>query len=193
MISKRLGLGIINVKHIPFLLALCVGCAGKHGKIPTPESAVAKAVPGSEKGSTRVNPNAESQEVSVIRAKTAADLHAAVGKTVQITGVAQNSKASAMLLFDDGSKIFCSGPQTHWPDDLIGKRITVTGRPFVSKTAIFPSATQDKDGNWSQGIVSPQMTNFSISGDGTLAVEKKPLYANSGELMLEVVSYVLAD
>ena len=128
----------------------------------------------------------------MIDAQNISDLRKAVGKAVQITGVAQNSKASAMLMPDAGGEIFCQVQPTHWADELVGQRITVTGQPFVAKTPVFPTATKDKNGQWSQGIAVPEMPTITRGKDGQVTVTRTPINT-VGQLILKVTSHRLAN
>ena len=125
----------------------------------------------------------------MIQAQTIDEISRAVGQTIQVTGVAENAKASAMLNVDANNRIYVQlETGQHWPDALRGQRVTVTGKPFVSKGAIYPAATRDEQGAWSQGIVTPEsLRRTGLSDEGSPMTQ--PPSTTSGELMLAVLSY----
>ncbi|MEE2828843.1 MAG: hypothetical protein VX498_06625, partial [Myxococcota bacterium] len=97
-------------------------------------------------------PAGEDEGEAVIEAKSRADVHAALGKTVRVVGRPENSKASPLLLLDSGESVYCRLGGSHWPDAVSGQRIAVTGEVVLLPGPIFPTATRDEDGAWSQGV-----------------------------------------
>jgi len=65
-----------------------------------------------------------------------------------LTGTAQNAKAGAVLMTDDGRMLYISG-MSGWPEGVDGHAIIVTGQ--VASEAVVPAAVQAPDGTWSQG------------------------------------------
>jgi len=69
-----------------------------------------------------------------------ADIHSAAEPPVVLCGTARSAKAGAMFLSDEGSRMYVEG-MDEWPDDLLGKRVKLTG--VVSKKKIFPIASEN--------------------------------------------------
>lgn len=102
----------------------------------------------------------------MIEATTLADLRAAIGETVRIVGHPVNTKASPRLDLLGGGSIHCHIGATHWPDEYDGTAIEVTGVVAQLAGPVYPVATCDKDGNWSQGVgaSAPMLaTRFGLS------------------------------
>lgn len=77
--------------------------------------------------------------------------------TEAIDGVARNSKASAVLLAEDGRVIHISGFSS-WPTGVEGRVVRVEGR--LVQAARVPRASQDADGAWSQGVAMDSMPEW---------------------------------
>jgi hypothetical protein len=71
----------------------------------------------------------------------------AVRSTVE--GIAENTKAGAVVVRDDGTPTWVQGLD-RWPAELDGQRVVVTGVAIVASVA--PEATVDEHGAWSQGV-----------------------------------------
>jgi hypothetical protein len=56
---------------------------------------------------------------------------------VTITGTAENAKAGAVLVGDDGRTVYVAG-MPEWPKDVYGKKLKLTGTLLRKK--IFPTA-----------------------------------------------------
>lgn len=65
-----------------------------------------------------------------------------------IRGTADNAKAGALLLADDGRVLYVAG-MLEWDDDLIGKRVTLTG--IVRRQGVAPQI-REVDGVTLQGM-----------------------------------------
>jgi hypothetical protein len=65
-----------------------------------------------------------------------------------LTGTAQNAKAGAVIMTDDGRMLYVSG-MSGWPKGVDGETIVVTG--VVASEDVVPAAVQAPDGTWSQG------------------------------------------
>ncbi len=52
---------------------------------------------------------------------------APMGSTVTLTGIAENHKVGAALSYDGHGGIYVLHPQTHWPVELVGVKVRVTG------------------------------------------------------------------
>ena len=82
-----------------------------------------------------------------------------LGEMATLSGVAQQSKAGALIQVENLGDIWCVGIST-WPSDKIGQTIRVQGAFELSISPIdsFPVAVQDENGAWSQGVGSPEST-----------------------------------
>ena len=130
----------------------------------------------------------------MIEAKTKADIRAALGETVRVVGLPQNTKASPLLSLDGGDSVYCRLGGTHWPDELSGKRIVVIGEPILLSGPIYPVASRDEHGAWSQGVAAPEEVEFSRNQDGVVRVERKPVdFGGVGEIVIRVTSHVVAE
>jgi len=65
-----------------------------------------------------------------------------------LTGTAQNAKAGAVLVAEDGRTLYIPG-LSGWPEGVGGQAIIVTG--VVGSESHVPVAIQAPDGTWSQG------------------------------------------
>ena len=65
-----------------------------------------------------------------------------------LTGTAQNAKAGAVLVAEDGRTLYIPG-LSGWPEGVDGQAIIVTG--VVGSEHFVPVAVQAPDGSWSQG------------------------------------------
>ncbi len=71
------------------------------------------------------------------------------GKTITITGVAQNGKDGALIKTDD-QKVFYVEGLASWDDAVHGKRVEVTG---LLKTESFKEENlKNEKGEWAAGI-----------------------------------------
>ena len=75
-----------------------------------------------------------------------------VGKAVELTGVAQNAKAGAVLVVD-GSPIYVKNLAA-WPDALRGKTVKVKGT--LKSMKLIPSPTRGPKGEVGQGAEGEQ-------------------------------------
>lgn len=64
-------------------------------------------------------------------------------------GLARDSKASAVLLTDDGRAFHIDGLD-YWPAELEGRRVRVDGQRV--EAARLPRASRDANGAWAQGV-----------------------------------------
>lgn len=71
-----------------------------------------------------------------------------VGKTVRLSGVAENAKGGAVLLVD-GTPLYVAGRDA-WGDELRGKRVSLGGR--LVNERYLPEATVNAKGEISQGV-----------------------------------------
>lgn len=83
--------------------------------------------------------------------KQQADLKtpAAHYERITITGVAENSKACAIVVTDNG--VYYLDEKSHWEDSMHKKKVTVSGIVYTTKTEV--SDLKDENGNYSQGSV----------------------------------------
>ena len=51
----------------------------------------------------------------------------ASGKTVTLEGKAENAKAGAIVVSDDGTMAYIDGLEDGWPNEISRKRVRVTG------------------------------------------------------------------
>jgi hypothetical protein len=72
------------------------------------------------------------------------------GRAETISGKAENAKAGAVLVADDGRELYVEGLSA-WGRESIGKRVTLTG--IVQRKGIYPEARADADGQEQQGMV----------------------------------------
>ena len=82
------------------------------------------------------------------------DFTAHIGQEVVIQGIAQRSKAGALLL-SGNHEIWLDNYD--WEDTEMDKKVQVKGILLkgLSPIASFPVATQDENGAWSQGVGGP--------------------------------------
>ena len=66
-----------------------------------------------------------------------------------ISGTAENAKAGAVLVADDGSPTYVEG-LSEWPEHLLNKNLSLTG--IVKREGFYPQAQQFADGEM-QGMV----------------------------------------
>lgn len=97
-----------------------------------------------------------------------------LGEVVTISGVAQQSKAGALIQVENFGDIWCVGISS-WPSDKIEQTVRVQGafELSVSPMDSFPVAVQDEHGAWSQGVGSPEIT-LSPSNDIMEEATSKP-------------------
>lgn len=70
-------------------------------------------------------------------------------KSTTITGIAQDAKAGAIIVTDDGAHYYIDGTD-HWDKQLLGKRLTVTGE------LVEVTHEPQKGPEYRQGIVGTQ-------------------------------------
>ena len=134
---------------------------------------------------TQGAPDGAAKERPVLTTTEALAAH--VGETVRLIGEAANSKAGPLLIDSKDQTVGCSGE--HWPDELLGKQIeavvVVTATP---STADFPVATQNANGEWTQGVGGPDPAGL-LDQSGLAAPAAQPT-----SIVLTIESYsVLAD
>lgn len=69
--------------------------------------------------------------------------------SITVTGIAQDAKAGAILVTDDGAHYYIDGTD-HWDKQLLGKRLTVTGE------LVEVTHEPQKGPEYRQGIVGTQ-------------------------------------
>jgi hypothetical protein len=72
------------------------------------------------------------------------------GRPEEIAGKAQNAKAGAMLIADDGRELYVDGLD-EWDEDVVGARLTLIG--VVRRQGFYPEAGIDEGGELIQGMV----------------------------------------
>lgn len=73
------------------------------------------------------------------------------GKPIEIEGIARESVLSAVVEADNGA-VYHLGGMDYWPDDdVIGKRVTVSGT--FHKRDLAPDPVVEEDGSVSHGAV----------------------------------------
>jgi hypothetical protein len=89
-------------------------------------------------------------------------LKESIGQVVQIEGITQRMKAGSAIQFE-GIEIWCIG--IDWEDS--GKKVRVKGvlSRGSSPMRAFPIATQDENGEWSQGIQGDTDTSIGLDSD----------------------------
>lgn len=134
---------------------------------------------------TQGAPDGAAKEMPVLT--TAGDLAAHLGETVRLIGEAANSKAGPLLIDSKEETVSCSGER--WPDETLGKQIeAVVFVTAASSAADFPVATQNADGEWTQGVGGPDPAG--LLDQSGLA----PPAAQPTSIVLTIKSYsVLAD
>ena len=133
-----------HARLLPLVFALCFGCAPADSEVapaPAPPAVEAEKVATADPD-PQERPAGEDEGEAVIEAKSRADVHAALGKTVRVVGRPENSKASPLLLLDSGESVYCRLGGSHWPDAVSGQRIAVTGEVVLLPGPIFPTATR---------------------------------------------------
>ncbi len=75
--------------------------------------------------------------------------NAAGGQPEVISGIAQNAKAGAVVVDDDGSPTYVEG-LGNWPEKLKNQKVTLTG--IVRRKGIYPEV-QEIYGEEMQGMV----------------------------------------
>lgn len=182
----------------PALLVLTLGCAAKGPAQPQPQpqpSVPATTAPADH--SATATPNVETPPstptgAEVIEAKTPEAVRAAVGQTVRVVGFPINSKASPRLNLEGGGVVYCRIGSTHWPDEYAGKKVVVTGEVIQLAGPIYPVATQDEDGAWSQGVGVPMA---ALAADIVEPAQAPPAVAvpsTSDDVVIQVAAHALA-
>ena len=100
------------------------------------------------------------------------DLEKNNGKNIHCIGTAEISKAGSFLLCN-GVPIWMSNHE--WSAEENGKRLRVRGMLSKRSTPLFPQATQDQDGGWTQGVGYPHWEKevvFIPTEEWTLWVEQ---------------------
>lgn len=144
---------------------------------------------------TQGAPDGAAKALPVLTTTGALAVH--VGETVRLIGEAANSKAGPLLIDSREQTVGCSGE--HWPDELLGKQIeavvvvtaastTAASSAAASPTADFPIATQNADGEWTQGVGGPDPAGL-LDQSGLAAPAAQPT-----SIVLTIESYsVLVD
>lgn len=91
------------------------------------------------------------KERDVVELKCVEQFLDAVDQLVQLEGVAHRAKAGSFVLCE-GLQVWC--PQTDWHENQ-GRRVRVVGTLSRGSSPLhsFPTATQDENGAWSQGVL----------------------------------------
>jgi len=116
---------------------------------------------------------------------TRQEVAARLGDSVQIAGIAVNTKAAAALQLDCGGTISCGGALSRWPSSVLGLPVTVTATVRELSEPAAPVATQDEHGAWSQGVVVPQRTELVRAPDGQISMVQTVVF-DQAELSLKV-------
>ena len=119
----------------------------------------------------------------VLQPQSYAELLAAVGKTVKIVGTPVNSKASPLLQVKTIGEVYCRTGGTHWPEETKNKSIEVLGEVVTFSGNIYPVATQDENGAWSQGVGGVDYGELSIS---------EPQIKNDN-VLIKMISYKILE
>ncbi len=77
-----------------------------------------------------------------------------MGKTVTVRGIARDAKGGAVLLPANTDPIYIEGLSS-WPDEVLGKEVSVTG--VLREKKLIPDPYIASDGGISQGAIGTQM------------------------------------
>ena len=124
---------------------------------------------------------------AVLEPKTPAELRAANGQKIQMTGIPSNTKASPILSVDGLGSVYCRIGGTHWPSETDHQTITVVGTVVVLPGRIYPVATQDEHGAWSQGVASDALV--ASPGGPTQPISQH----SHQDVVVDVISYTIGS